>query len=52
MSNLAPIGETALLLAAAYLIGCIVGYGLRRTLHAARGTRQVGRPVEGHTGTQ
>ncbi|HEV7346344.1 MAG TPA: hypothetical protein VGN60_12015 [Devosia sp.] len=40
MTNLAHIAETALLLLSAYLFGCIVGYGLRRVLHAARGTRQ------------
>ena len=33
--------ETALLLLAAYLLGCVLGYGTRRVLHAARGTRQV-----------
>ena len=41
MTNTAHIVETALLLLAAYLIGCIAGYGIRRILHAARGTRQV-----------
>ncbi|MDB5613814.1 MAG: hypothetical protein JWQ22_1467 [Devosia sp.] len=33
--------ETALLLLAAYLLGCVLGYGIRRVLYAARGTRQV-----------
>lgn len=41
MTNIAHITETALLLLAAYLVGCIAGYALRRILHAARGTRQV-----------
>jgi len=41
MTNVAHIAETALLLLAAYLVGCIAGYALRRVLHAARGTRQV-----------
>jgi NADH-quinone oxidoreductase subunit E len=40
-TNLAHIAETALLLLAAYLLGCIVGYATRRILHAGRGTRQV-----------
>lgn len=40
-TNLAHIGETALLLLAAYLLGCIVGYATRRILYAGRGTRQV-----------
>lgn len=39
MSNLTHITETALLLLAAYLIGCIAGYCLHRVLHAARGRR-------------
>lgn len=41
MSNMAHLLETAALLLAAYLAGCVLGYGLRRVLHAARGTRQV-----------
>ena len=41
MTNLAHIAETALLLLVAYLLGCVVGYGVRRVLHAARGTRQI-----------
>lgn len=40
-TNLAHIAETALLLLAAYLLGCVVGYATRRILHAGRGTRQV-----------
>lgn len=32
--------ETALLVLAAYLLGCVLGYGIRRVLYAARGTRQ------------
>jgi len=39
-SNLAHIAETAALLLAAYLIGCVLGYAARRILHAGRGTRQ------------
>lgn len=38
--NLAHIGETALLLLAAYLLGCVAGYAVRRILYAARGTHQ------------
>lgn len=41
MSNTAHIVETALLLLLAYLLGCVLGYGIRRILYAARGTRQV-----------
>lgn len=41
VTNLAHIAETALLVLAAYLIGCVLGYALHRVLHAARGTRQV-----------
>ncbi|MFN4211143.1 MAG: hypothetical protein ACK4G5_11275 [Devosia sp.] len=41
MTNTAHNVETALLLLVAYLLGCILGYGVRRILHAARGTRQV-----------
>ena len=44
MTNPAHIVETALLLLAAYLVGCTLGYGLRRLLHAARGTRNVAPP--------
>ena len=39
--NTAHLIETMLLLLAAYLAGCVLGYALRRILHAARGTRQV-----------
>lgn len=39
--NTAHLVETALLFLAAYLLGCVLGYGVRRMLHAARGTRQV-----------
>lgn len=46
MTNIALIVETALLLLAAYLLGCVFGYGARRVFHAARGTRQVVQPVE------
>ncbi|KRA51453.1 hypothetical protein [Devosia sp. Root635] len=46
MTNVAHIVETGLLLLAAYLLGCIVGYAARRILHAARGTRQVGAVAE------
>ena len=41
MTNLAHIAETALLVLAAYLLGCILGYAARRILHAGRGMRQV-----------
>ena len=41
MTNLAHIAETALLVSAAYLLGCILGYAARRILHAGRGMRQV-----------
>ena len=41
MTNLAHIAETAALFLAAYLLGCIVGYAIRRILHAGRGTREV-----------
>nr|WP_295885512.1 hypothetical protein [uncultured Devosia sp.] len=41
MTNLAHITETALLLLAAYLLGCAFGYAVRIVLHAGRGTRQV-----------
>ena len=40
-TNLAHIAETALLLLAAYLLGCVLGYATRRILHAGRGTRRV-----------
>ena len=41
MTNIAHILETALLLLAAYLLGCVIGYAIRRVLFAARGTRKV-----------
>lgn len=41
MINLNHLGETALLILTAYLLGCVIGYATRRVLHAARGTRQV-----------
>lgn len=41
MTNLAHIAETALLLLAAYLAGCLLGYAARAILHAGRGTRRV-----------
>jgi predicted flap endonuclease-1-like 5' DNA nuclease len=41
MTNIAHLTETAFLLLAAYLAGCMLGYAARRILHAARGTRQV-----------
>lgn len=40
MTSIVHITETALLLFAAYLAGCAVGYGIRRVLYAARGTHQ------------
>jgi predicted flap endonuclease-1-like 5' DNA nuclease len=45
MTNLAHITETALLLLAAYLLGCVLGYAARVVLHAGRGTRQVAPPA-------
>lgn len=41
MFNTAHLIETALLVLAAYLIGCGLGYGLRLVLFLGRGTRQV-----------
>ncbi len=41
MTNLAHIVETGLLVLAAYLLGCVLGYAARRILYAGRGTRQV-----------
>lgn len=41
MTNISHILETALLVLAAYLLGCVVGYAIRRILFAARGTRTV-----------
>ena len=45
MTNLAHITETALLLLAAYLLGCVLGYATRLVLHAGRGPRQVAPPA-------
>jgi predicted flap endonuclease-1-like 5' DNA nuclease len=45
MTNLAHITETALLLLAAYLLGCTLGYAVRLVLYAGRGTRQVVPPA-------
>lgn len=45
MTNLAHITETALLILAAYLLGCVLGYATRLVLHAGRGTRQVAPPA-------
>ena len=41
MTNLAHIAETALLMLLTYVLGCLLGYGLHRLLHAAQGTRIV-----------
>jgi len=41
MPGLPHIIETTLLVLAAYLLGCGIGYAVHRVLHAARGTRQV-----------
>ena len=41
MTSAVHIVETALLILAAYLAGCVLGYAARHILHAARGTRQV-----------
>lgn len=45
MFDLTVIIETASLILGAYLAGCLLGYGSRRVLHAARGRRQVAVPV-------
>lgn len=45
MTSVAHIVETALLILAAYLAGCVLGYAARHILHAARGTRQVVRAI-------
>ena len=41
MLNMHLLLEAAALVAAAYLIGCFGGYGLRRLLHAASGRRPI-----------
>ncbi|MCZ4346118.1 hypothetical protein [Devosia neptuniae] len=41
MTNLTHVLETTLLFLAAYLFGCVLGYGVRWVLHAGRGTRIV-----------
>ncbi|MGV8832108.1 MAG: hypothetical protein ACOH2N_09050 [Devosia sp.] len=41
MTNLTHALETALLMLAAYLVGCVIGYATRRVLYAGRGTRTV-----------
>jgi predicted flap endonuclease-1-like 5' DNA nuclease len=46
MTNMTHIIETALLVLAAYLVGCVLGYGLRRMLHAASGTREITLPPQ------
>lgn len=45
MTNLAHITETALLVLAAYLLGCVLGYAIRAVLHAGRGTRRTTQPA-------
>jgi predicted flap endonuclease-1-like 5' DNA nuclease len=40
MTSLVHIAETASLILAAYLAGCLLGYVTRRILYAGRGTRQ------------
>ena len=45
MTNPAHVLETALLILAAYLLGCVIGYAMRRILHAGRGASRVGQPV-------
>lgn len=42
MPSVIHIAETSLLVLAAYLVGCTIGYAVHRILYAARGTRQVG----------
>ncbi|SEP70898.1 NADH-quinone oxidoreductase subunit E [Devosia sp. YR412] len=39
--NTAHLIETASLILVAYLLGCVLGYSVRRILHAGRGTREV-----------
>jgi predicted flap endonuclease-1-like 5' DNA nuclease len=41
MTNIPHIVETALLVLAAYVLGCVIGYGLHRVMQAAQGTRVV-----------
>ncbi|MGV8855031.1 MAG: hypothetical protein ACOH2L_10305 [Devosia sp.] len=41
MIHLTHILETALLMLLAYLLGCAIGYAVRRILHAGRGTHRV-----------
>lgn len=38
---LLDIAEAAGMILVAYLLGCSLAYGLRRLLHAARGTRRM-----------
>lgn len=45
MFNIANVIETAAFIFAAYLTGCVLGYGLRRMFHAGRGTRSVSAPL-------
>ena len=45
MTNPVHIAETALLLLAAYLVGCVLGYAARRILHAGRGTHRSKAPL-------
>src|SRR5690554_3109123 len=51
MTNLAHIAETALMMLAAYLLGCVLGYAARRILYAGRGTRQVSAVAAPHAAT-
>lgn len=39
--NLAHIADTAAMILAAYLVGCVVGYGARWAAYLGRGTRQI-----------
>lgn len=39
--NLAHIADTAVMILAAYLVGCVLGYGARWAAYLGRGTRQV-----------
>lgn len=41
MTSLSHLGETALMLLLAYVVGCVLGYAARRIAHAARGRRRL-----------
>ena len=41
MINWPHLGETAIMVLLAYVVGCIIGYAARRIAHAARGRRRL-----------